>query len=147
MSETTKKRGRKETGNLLRRFMAYYKPHKKLFAMDMAASLMVAVIGVVYPMITRTMLLMLLSDNHVKLIGDCKVKAIQKKGVKVEDRNWTETVLPADFVVDAFGMKSTRPEAEAYRELIPEVYILGDASEVKNIKKANFDTYNICCNI
>ena len=98
-------------------------------------------------MITRTMLLMLLSDNHVKLIGDCKVKAIQKKGVKVEDRNWTETVLPADFVVDAFGMKSTRPEAEAYRELIPEVYILGDASEVKNIKKANFDTYNICCNI
>ena len=68
MSETTKKRGRKETGNLLRRFMAYYKPHKKLFAMDMAASLMVAVIGVVYPMITRTMLNKLIPDRDYRMI-------------------------------------------------------------------------------
>ncbi len=50
------KRSRQETRGLLRRFMAYYAPHKKLFAMDMTAALLVAVIGVVYPMITRVML-------------------------------------------------------------------------------------------
>ena len=50
------KRSRKDTAGLLRRFIAYYRPYKKLFSMDMGAALLVAVIGVVYPIITRTML-------------------------------------------------------------------------------------------
>lgn len=41
---------------MLKRFLHYYKPHKKLFALDMMASFIVAVIAVLYPMITRTML-------------------------------------------------------------------------------------------
>ncbi len=41
---------------LLRRFMAYYKPHKLIFALDMLASLLVSVIGIIYPIVTRTML-------------------------------------------------------------------------------------------
>lgn len=30
---------------MLKRFIAYYKPHKFMFAMDMLASLMISVIG------------------------------------------------------------------------------------------------------
>ena len=57
MSDTeSTKRSRQQTNSLLRRFISYYKPHKKLFAMDMAAALCVSAIGVVYPIITRTML-------------------------------------------------------------------------------------------
>ena len=41
---------------MLKRFIAYYKPHKKLFIMDMAASLLISVIGMVYPIVTRNML-------------------------------------------------------------------------------------------
>lgn len=41
---------------MLKRFISYYQPHKKLFCMDMAASFLVAVIGIVYPIVTRTML-------------------------------------------------------------------------------------------
>ncbi|MBR2615756.1 MAG: ABC transporter ATP-binding protein [Clostridia bacterium] len=41
---------------MLKRFMAYYKPHKTLFFLDMAASLLVALVGVVYPIVTRQML-------------------------------------------------------------------------------------------
>ena len=41
---------------MLKRFIAYYKPHKKLFAMDMVASLLISVIGMVYPIVTRNML-------------------------------------------------------------------------------------------
>ena len=41
---------------MLKRFMSYYKPYKVMFAFDMLASLLVAVIGMFYPIITRNML-------------------------------------------------------------------------------------------
>ena len=41
---------------MLKRFLHYYKPHKKIFTLDMIASFIVALIAVLYPMITRTML-------------------------------------------------------------------------------------------
>ena len=69
MSETEgTKRSRKETAGLLKRFISYYQPHKKLFAMDMTAALLVSVIGVVYPIITRTMLNTLIPDRNYRMI-------------------------------------------------------------------------------
>ncbi len=62
------KRSRKDTAGLLRRFIAYYRPHKKLFSMDMGAALLVAVIGVVYPIITRTMLNKLIPEKQYTMI-------------------------------------------------------------------------------
>ncbi len=41
---------------MLKRFLKYYKPHKKLFVLDMSASLLVSLIAILYPMITRLML-------------------------------------------------------------------------------------------
>ena len=69
MSENAgEKRSRKETAGLLKRFISYYKPHKKLFAMDMTAALLVSLIGVVYPMITRTMLNTLIPERNYRMI-------------------------------------------------------------------------------
>ena len=62
------KRSRQETTGLLRRFIAYYRPYKKLFSMDMGAALLVAVIGVVYPIITRTMLNTLIPEKQYTMI-------------------------------------------------------------------------------
>ena len=62
------KRSRGQTAGLLKRFISYYKPHKKLFAMDMTAALLVSVIGVVYPIITRTMLNTLIPDRNYRMI-------------------------------------------------------------------------------
>jgi len=62
------KRSRKDTAGLLRRFIAYYRPYKKLFSMDMGAALLVAVIGVVYPIITRTMLNTLIPEKQYTMI-------------------------------------------------------------------------------
>ncbi len=62
------KRSKQQTAGLLKRFIAYYRPHKKLFAMDMGASLLVALIGVVYPIITRTMLNTLIPERQYTLI-------------------------------------------------------------------------------
>ena len=66
--ETVAKRSRKETAGLLKRFVSYYKPHKKLFAMDMTAALFVSAIGVVYPIITRTMLNTLIPERNYRMI-------------------------------------------------------------------------------
>ena len=62
------KRDGKKTAGLLRRFISYYRPHKKLFCMDMTAALLVAVIGVTYPIITRTMLNTLIPERQYRLI-------------------------------------------------------------------------------
>ena len=41
---------------MLKRFIQYYKPHKKMLLLDMLAALLIAVIGMVYPIVTRNML-------------------------------------------------------------------------------------------
>ena len=41
---------------MFKRFIRYYKPHTKMLALDMLAALMIAVIGMVYPVVTREML-------------------------------------------------------------------------------------------
>lgn len=41
---------------MLKRFISYYKPHKRMFALDMLASLMISLIGMVYPIVTNKML-------------------------------------------------------------------------------------------
>ena len=53
---------------MLKRFLAYYKPHKKLFCMDMSASLIVAMLGVVYPIVTRRMLNDLIPNRQYQSI-------------------------------------------------------------------------------
>ena len=41
---------------MLKRFLSYYKPHKKMFALDMIASLLISLVGMVYPIVTNKML-------------------------------------------------------------------------------------------
>ena len=41
---------------MLKKFMSYYKPHKVMFIFDMLAAFVVAMAGMVYPIITRKML-------------------------------------------------------------------------------------------
>ena len=41
---------------MLKRFVSYYKPHKKMFVLDMLAALFISLIGMVYPVVTRNML-------------------------------------------------------------------------------------------
>ena len=58
---------------MLKRFLAYYKPHRLLFALDMLASLAVAVIGIIYPVITRHMLNDLIPNQKNRMIVICGI--------------------------------------------------------------------------
>ena len=41
---------------MFKRFIGYYKSHEKMLALDMLASLLISVIGMVYPIVTNKML-------------------------------------------------------------------------------------------
>ncbi len=53
---------------MLKRFVSYYKPHMRIFVLDMLASLVVALIGIVYPIVTREMLNTLIPNRNYKMI-------------------------------------------------------------------------------
>ena len=53
---------------MLKRFLSYYKPHKLVFTLDMLSSLGVSLIGIVYPMVTRTMLNDLIPNRNYRMI-------------------------------------------------------------------------------
>lgn len=85
----------------------------------------------------RTMLMALLKENKVKLIGESKVLRFTEAGVEIEDRSWRKTMLEADTIVNALGMKADSKMVESFSGLIPEVYVIGDATRVNNIRHAN----------
>ena len=53
---------------MLKRFLSYYKPHRLLFAMDMLASLVMSLIGIVYPMVSRTMLNDFIPNKNYQMV-------------------------------------------------------------------------------
>jgi 2,4-dienoyl-CoA reductase-like NADH-dependent reductase (Old Yellow Enzyme family)/thioredoxin reductase len=97
--------------------------------------------------LTRNFLMYLLSENGVMLVGDCLVKSVKDHNVEVEGRDWNTHVYEADAVVEAFGMKPNSTVADRFKELIPDVYFIGDCVNVGNITNANFTAYDRACNI
>lgn len=53
---------------MLKKFLSYYKPHKLVFTLDMLASLGMALIAIVYPIVTRKMLNELIPDRNYRMI-------------------------------------------------------------------------------
>lgn len=64
----------KKSQGLLRRFVRYYKPHKKLFAIDMVCAFVISVFNLVYPYVTKEII-----NNYVPnklanmLIAGCMI--------------------------------------------------------------------------
>ncbi len=59
--------------DLLKRFIVYYKPHKKIFILDMLCSFLVALIGMEYPIITRYMLNDFIPNKKLDLVIICGI--------------------------------------------------------------------------
>jgi len=56
---------------MLKRFFAYYKPHRLMFSLDMLAAFAVSVIGIFYPMITREMMNDFIPNANYKYVIIC----------------------------------------------------------------------------
>ena len=53
---------------MLKKFISYYRPERKIFILDMLASLMISVIGLVFPVMTRRMLNTYIPDRNIRMI-------------------------------------------------------------------------------
>lgn len=53
---------------MLKRFIRYYKPHKRLFLLDMAAAFLIALCNLFYPVITRNMLNDYIPNQNIQLL-------------------------------------------------------------------------------
>lgn len=53
---------------MLKKFIAYYKPHKKMFALDMLASLLISLIGMCYPELTRKIFNQYVPNEDIRMI-------------------------------------------------------------------------------
>lgn len=53
---------------MLKRFLAYYRPHLKMFTADMLASLLISAIGMVYPILTNRLLNLYIPNKNVRAI-------------------------------------------------------------------------------
>lgn len=53
---------------MIKRFISYYGPHKKIFALDMLASFLIACLGMFYPISTRIMLNKFIPEKNYKMI-------------------------------------------------------------------------------
>jgi pyruvate/2-oxoglutarate dehydrogenase complex dihydrolipoamide dehydrogenase (E3) component len=90
----------------------------------------------------RNMLLHLLKENKVRFVGNSKVEEISEEGVHVIDRKWNRSVIPADSVVSAFGMKTNFGVVEELSGIIAETYIIGDCGKVAGIHEANTSAFD-----
>ncbi|MGL5244272.1 MAG: ABC transporter ATP-binding protein [Sarcina sp.] len=53
---------------MLKKFIKYYKPYKKLFILDILAALLVSACDLIYPMITRSMINTVIPDKQVRML-------------------------------------------------------------------------------
>lgn len=53
---------------MLKKFISYYKPHKKMFVLDMLASLLVSIIGMSYSVITNKMLKEWIPNENIRYV-------------------------------------------------------------------------------
>ena len=50
---------------MLKKFISYYKPYKKMFALDMLASLFISLIGLVYPILTNKIKMIIMENIKI----------------------------------------------------------------------------------
>ena len=88
-----------------------------------------------------------LRDNHVKCLYEADVLEITGKGVRIRTADGSETLLEADTVITAFGLKADREQIEALKDVVADTYVIGDAHRIGVIGDATNDAYRICLDI
>lgn len=97
--------------------------------------------------ITRMCLLGELSKKRVSILTGRKVCEVQGGGCTVMDKNWGTSFLNADTVVFATGSVSVNGLKNEICEIVPEVFVIGDAKEPRRIIEANREGYLVAYSI
>lgn len=93
------------------------------------------------------MLFDLLDQANVNIKTGNRISAITDEGAVVLDKNGVETVIEADNVIFALGLRSKSSIAKDLLGTGIETYEVGDGAGVGNIRKAVADAYQIARNL
>ncbi len=93
------------------------------------------------------MILDLLKFHKINILTNASLSEVTEDGVVVTDKGRSKNRLLVDTVVIATGLKS---DQELYRSLtagVPNLYLIGDARQPRNIMSCIWDAYEIGRNI
>jgi len=105
----------KYSKKIIKKFISYYKPHKKLFFIDMISALTMAIIALVFPMVTRK----LLND----IIPKGAINVLLMYGIALLLLYFIHAFL--NFVVNYWGhLVGTRMEYDMRKDLFSHLQLL-----------------------
>lgn len=118
---------------------------KKVTVIDMLDHMQLAADA---PILLKFGLMELLEKHGVNFVTEVKLEEITGKGALVtENKTGKRFEIPADTVVLSLGFAPRTTVADALLNLAPDVYVIGDARNAKNLKQAIHDGFNVAVEI
>lgn len=91
----------------------------------------------------RFTLLDLLAEAGVRIIPEVKVEEVRADAVRLTDKQWKQTEIPADTVVIAVGCAACSSTVAALTGIVRDTYVIGDCRESRNLKEAVHEAFNV----
>ena len=85
----------------------------------------------------------LLKFHKVNVLTDTALSEVTDEGVIVVDKSSQKNTLPADTVVSAVGLVPDRELYSSLKDNVPNLHVVGDAVEARNIMHATWDAYEV----
>ena len=85
----------------------------------------------------------LLAVNNVKIRANTRISAVTDEGAVVLANDGTESVIEADTVIFAIGLKSNKSYAHDLLGSGIAVYEVGDGKHVANIQRSTSEAYEV----
>ena len=95
------------------------------------------------PYANRLMLLDLLRFNQVEILASHSVVEIRENGIVLVDKSHGKKEIEADTIGISIGL---RPDRDLYDSLVgkvPNLYLIGDAREIRNVMGSVWDAYEV----
>jgi 2-enoate reductase len=89
------------------------------------------------------MVLDMLKFHHVTVMTGTRLVEVTDGGGRLMDADFKKTTLNADTLVLSVGLTSDRQLYETLAGTIPNLYLIGDARETRNIMGAIWDAYEV----
>jgi 2-enoate reductase len=103
-------------------------------------------LGIPLPPMNEWMLRDLLAFNKVKVITSAQLSKVTDEGAVINVAG-NEKLIPFDTVIIAIGYKADKSLFEELEKEVAKVFNLGDSRQVRNIKGAIWDAYEVARSI
>lgn len=114
---------------------------KTVTIIEMLDDLMIGSVPI--PHANRQMVLDMLKLNHVTIMSGTRLVEVTDEGAHLMGRDLKKTTLRADTLLLSVGLTPDRQLYETLVSRTPNLYLIGDARETRNIMGAIWDAYEI----